>query len=377
MKKFSLKLLLFLLPALILMLIDLLSPLNAFTFREWEALEFTYPYFSHSQFYPDQKISMTEYGDRGRHTQFEIAKYTTWKTDAFGYRNSTFIKDPDVLLIGDSYFVGSSLSEENTMNTQLQDSLDLVSRRHYKIYNISPNPFERFDFFLKSNLLQNPRVIVLGAVERTINSLEPLGPDRQLTAKEKLVNKMIDIIPTSLTVTVDRMVKFNLIRYISVKLNPNDWINKIDELKKGRTTADKNSSKKMLFFYSAGEVKEKSDSVTKRSIAALLSYKQYCERRGITFIFVPLPDKETIYYDLLSDGLQQRNYLTNLDSALRTNKIHTMNTFDMFIRSKKENPGRILYQYDDTHWGPEGVKIVAGQLAKNIYTFLDPADTTR
>ena len=362
MKKFRTKFGVFLLFPLLLLLVDLLSPLNAFTFRQWEALQYNYGYLAHGAFYPKQKISMTEYGDLGRHTPYQIAKHTTWTTDSLGFRNTACISQPDILLIGDSFFTGSSLSDDNTITISLKKNIESLSKKKYSVYNISPNSFQKFCFLFKSNIIQKPKVIVFSVVERSIHELEPVQTAHELSAKEIWKNKLIEKLPYQLPMTVDRIVKFNFLRWASVKINPNEWKNQFQAM----NHSEKNSQQKMLFLKSANEINTANDTVSNNEINALLSYKAFCDRNGILFIFVPLPDKETVYYDRLTGIKKQNTFLYKLDTAIRSKGITSINMLEIFNNARSMYPNRLLYQYDDTHWNEEGVSVLAEVLGKKL-----------
>ena len=68
---------------------------------------------------------MVEEGDLAHHTKYSIDKNVFWKTDRLGYRNTSYISNPDILLIGGSNIVGSSLSQEETLASRLIDMTDL------------------------------------------------------------------------------------------------------------------------------------------------------------------------------------------------------------------------------------------------------------
>ena len=74
MKKFLLKLTLLLGPFALLGIVTLLSPLNTFTFRIWEALVvLERNSFLKGPFYPNQHLTMNEEGDLANGTPGAIA----------------------------------------------------------------------------------------------------------------------------------------------------------------------------------------------------------------------------------------------------------------------------------------------------------------
>jgi len=366
MSKFSGRIFTFLIFPIGVILIDLIPPPNAFTFRQWEALQFNYPYFSHSSFYPGQTITMTEVGDLGRHTSYQIEKLTTWQTDKLGFRNNVYIPNPDVLLIGDSFFAGSSLTQDSTIGNTLQRKLDSINIPDIdKVYNISPVSFEKFDFFLKSQLLGKPRIIIFSMVERSIRSLKKYTYPEKLSVKERILNEVIKIIPYQIPMYFDRLVKFNFLRFVSVKINPIELINYFKKTATKDVDVDRYEPK-MLFLRNLETGNSFSDTVSTETVETLVSCQSYCDKMGIKLIFLPIPDKETVYYERTTQMNAQPSYLLKLDSAMQKNNIISLNTLNIYNAAKRFEPGKKLYLYDDTHWSPYGVNILANELLKEI-----------
>lgn len=367
MKKFTLRFFAFMGFPFLLVIIDLMSPLNAFTFRQWESLEYLYPCFTEGYFYPSQRVSMYEVGDLGRHTPYEVKKYTTWKTDSLGYRNENYQAYPDILLIGDSFFAGSSLTQDSIIGYRVQQKLNnLHPGKINKVYNCSPNSFERFDDFLKLDLLHKPRVIVFSVVEKNLNSLGKEKPANKNTLKERLIYAMIGWIPYQIPMYIDRLVKFNLLHYVSVKVNPLNILNYFKGTMNKGNTIVKADRPRMLFWQDAKARLNPNDTVLEEAINKLISYNRYCESLNIQFLFVPIPDKETAYYDMFNPHEKQPAFLIKVDSLMQKNHIHALNTMQLFNIERKNMPGKMLYQFDDTHWNANAVELLADGIVKKI-----------
>ncbi len=359
MKKFCKVLFLFLIFPLTIVLVDLISPLNAFTFRQWEALRYSNTYLTDGYFYPLQTITMDEVGDLGRHTPYEVRKHTTWKTDELGFRNEKYVINPDILLIGDSFFAGASLTQDSTIGSLLQNKVDSTYQNHlHKVYNISINGFNKFENLLNAKKIYKPKIIIFSIAERSINSLPDFHPSEKITAKQAFRNRIINWLPYQVSVYSDRLAKQSFLRYLSekfrhIELNNNFW----------KKTSPK-EEKGMLFRDSANLKMYRQTIVSNSSIHALLTYQNYCNEMGIKFIFVPIPDKETLYYEKVSPAIPQSTFLVKLDSLLHKNNVLSINLFSLFNERKKMDPATILYQYDDTHWNGNAVNILADELIK-------------
>jgi alginate O-acetyltransferase complex protein AlgJ len=92
------------------------------------------------------------------------------------------------------------------------------------------------------------------------------------------------------------------------------------------------------------------------------AYHDVFKSRGIRFIFLPIPDKETIFYKLL--GTPRPVFLRQLVDRLKQLGVETVDTQPAFEKAFEE--GVLPYQNNDTHWNAEGVKIAADLLIKVI-----------
>ena len=101
-------------------------------------------------------------------------------------------------------------------------------------------------------------------------------------------------------------------------------------------------------------------------VQSLKSYKAYCDSLGIVFVFLPCPDKESVYYEYVPFS-KQPSTLFQLDSILIANGINTINSLGVLNRSKKN---ALLYSYDDTHWNAAGVSVIATEIMKKYGSLL-------
>lgn len=97
----------------------------------------------------------------------------------------------------------------------------------------------------------------------------------------------------------------------------------------------------------------------------ILKCKKYCDSLNIQFLYLPMPNKESVYYKLVPYN-KQPNYLFKLDSALKKVNIETINTLSIYNNSINKNPTKLLYHLDDTHWNVNGVKLIADSVSKYI-----------
>jgi alginate O-acetyltransferase complex protein AlgJ len=118
-----------------------------------------------------------------------------------------------------------------------------------------------------------------------------------------------------------------------------------------------------MFFLNGKEQNYHYDKIIDVAIT-IQSYKEYCDSIGIDFICLPLPNKETVYFDKVPLK-SQPDYLIRLDSVLVDKKIKTINTLELFNDYRASNAS-IIYHLDDTHWNARGVDLVSEKIAKYI-----------
>lgn len=329
MKKFLLAFFWFCIP-LSIFTVELFLPLNTFTYRPWEALLFQseglFP------FYPNKTIKMKSVGDLCHHTKFEIVKEENWITDKLGYRNTNFTESPDILLIGDSFIAGSGLDQDSTLSELL------ISKLNCSVYNMAPATFSDFITLKNNRLLRKPKIIIFSNVERTI--------------PPKLVNdnKIKNItFPTEATLLSHKLKRQYLIKYINARI-----------LKKNGTGIPGIKERNMYFLNGVNQVNPHNE--INEVALNLLDYKEYCELNGIIFYYLPLPNKETVYYENVPFEVQP-SFLNQLQLILKKKNVKMINSISVFNKYRLTNKG-FLYHLDDTHWNSRGVNLIADEITR-------------
>ncbi len=327
MKRFILKTILFLLP-LLLLFVEVLLPVNIFTFRPWEALSYNSKKGMAFPFYPNHSLVMNSVGDLCYHTDNEITKYEDWITDELGFRNNTFIKKADVLFIGDSFIAGSGICQDSTITNQLSRQINA------KVYNMAPSNFNEFVSLIDLGILDKPNLVVFGIVERTVP--ETLNP---------VVIEYNGFNANRFSILKDRSTRLYSFDYLKARLS------------NSKGSGIKGIVSGMYFFngkdqiYNYDKVNEVANTIS--------HYKKYCDSIGVDFIFLPLPNKETVYYQYVPLD-KQPDYITELNSILNNKGVNTINTLQIYNDEQND----LLYHPDDTHWNANGVKLVVNELAK-------------
>jgi hypothetical protein len=332
MKKFILKTVFFLLP-LFLLIVEALLPLNKFTYRPWEALIYNSKNGLAFPFYPNQSLIMNSVGDLCHHTQNEVIKYENWNTDKLGYRNDKFIKKADVLFLGDSFIAGSGLSQDSTITSQLRQKENVL------VYNMAPSNFNEFISLINLGIIDKPNLIVYGIVEKSIPA--PLS----------LTSFKYDESNANVTsILKDRITRLYLIKYLKSRISK----------QKGIGIRGKESE---MYFLNGKDQYYHYDKINEIA-ETIIQYKNYCDSIGVNFIFLPLPNKETVYYKNVPIN-NQPNYITKLDSILYKKGVITINT-QKILNAEVNN--KLLYHIDDTHWNSNGVNMVVNELIKKART---------
>jgi hypothetical protein len=339
---------LFILPLIIIPIIEtFFLPVNFFNYRTWEALAFMNKnYKSEGPFYPNYQIEMDEEGDLAFHTPQAILKKTQWITDEIGYRNNQFIQNPDILLIGDSFFAGSSLDQSETLNNQLQSKLDST----VSIYTMAPASFKDFHSLYSRSIIHKPKTIIYSIVER--NTPEIFGSNNQNKETIQAININHSGFINSIKSYSDRFTRLFFKEWLFAKIHN----------KKGPgISSNINPS---MYFMKGKESNNKNEADLINTVNAIKSYKLFCDKNGIEFIFIPMPNKETVYYDLVPFE-EQPNYLFKLDSAMQVHGIKTINPLKIYNEERKTS-SELLYKLDDTHWTSKAVNCISKEIISII-----------
>jgi hypothetical protein len=355
MKKFVLKSVLFLIPFLAAIGIELfVLPIDFFTFRVWEALVIRKYYnILPGQFYPNMEVTKMEEGDLAHHTKFASKRKAKWITDRYGYRkqNSNRVKN-EVVVIGDSNIAGSGLTQEDILSEVLERKLK------GGVYPMSPGSLSTF---LKEWRFKKdpPDIVIISSVERFIFYLPPVKDTSISKLRSQIreigyrlrnqisANRLIQCVG----VYLDRIYKANMLQYMRASLR------RIGFPHSEAIPSNSVSSKygPVLFFQGADLNKDVPKDQFDKAVQVIKTYDQLVRSKGIRFIFLPIPEKENIYHE----GLHTKKpvFLEQLISRLKNLGIETVDTQTAFDDAFQK--GVLLYHTDGTHWNENAVKIAA------------------
>ncbi len=334
-KKFVKKAILFVLIASLPLIPEILSFNNPSTFRVFETIT-THIFNLDRPFYVDRTIHKTEEGDLGYRTKYAVKKDVIWHTDEWGYRNNITSLNYDIIVIGDSNIAGSTLSQNQTFANSLME----VS--NFSAYSYSPANINKY--LSEKRFIDNPpEIIILASIERNIYRLPKINQPQNIKSNKNLLfaEKIEDFF--------DQMLKFSFYREV---------IAKTTELffHKDLIINDKTG---MLFIKDALDSRTRNLNNFSETISVIKEYNDYFSNKNIRFIFLPIPDKESIYSTQLPEEFKEyrkyNNYLPKLITELKKENIGVIDIYTSFTNKNDS----MFYNLDDTHWNYIAVKLTS------------------
>lgn len=341
MKKLGIQLFFFSIPLLVLVGIELAAPPTLFTFRTWEAISFSTRAPHSAPFYKNCNSTIVGVGDLCHHSKKAIPKLEHWITDELGYRNNQFIASADILLIGDSFLAGSSLTQDDTFGNKLQHLMGVKT----SIYTLAPCKFTHFISLLEADIIKKPKLIIYSQVER---NLPPSISEKDLSTnlEYKKFYEFLDV-----NVKLDKLFRLSSLKWLQSRVYQN----------KGEGKASPIDSN--MFFYNGLEVGHQTNDIA-YSVKTIASYNQFCRSKGIKFVYLPMPNKETVYFDLVPFK-SQPDYLTKQCIELQKHDVRCFNILPIYNEYRKHSH-KLLYHFDDTHWNKRATELISVATAAYI-----------
>ena len=117
-----------------------------------------------------------------------------------------------------------------------------------------------------------------------------------------------------------------------------------------------------------------SDGSRDNIFSAIVSFRDQLAKRGVRLLVVPVPNKASIYPEMLARRAARAKRPVNLKtleiiSRLRQVQVEVIDLSAVFSRARLGLlPGddTKFYLSQDTHWSPEGVRLAAGTVADRI-----------
>lgn len=278
------------------------------------------------------------------------------------------LAEADLIAFGDSFF---DFSRQKTVAERLHDSLGISVHAVRAWYPLD---------YLHSNNYKNDetKTIIFQVVERNlhdrfieIHDLNWEGNDYLDVSKLSLPGKLrhwifdvkseelysILLSESYLTRGIYSLIsttKFDLFRYMASRTPVYSLKNRFNEpfLFYDITT---NDSPKSFYF-------DHNDQLVKTYCNHIEDLKaQLKERYDLEMIFMPVPNKYTMYFDIIKPEDSYNNFLPRLYKELEKRGINYVNLYNRFLESDT-----ILYYGTDSHWNKAGVDIAVEELLKKL-----------
>lgn len=379
MRRFLIKLAIFSLPILFFVGYAvyevLVLPIAHFTFRSWEALSvYEKNAVLSGPFYPNTYLAKKELGDLSDLTKLPVPKEVEWFTDQYGYRKKNSDKEKfEIIVIGDSSTAGSSLTQSETFTEVLEANTGLG------VYPYAPSDFNKF---LEEERFKEipPKVVIIETVEKTALSLSEIPPEDAKRAP-KSFSGLSETSLAKVAISIDRLKKKAFVNYLYARLEELPKLLTNPELRRsarGKSVSENfgTGKREEMVFYSEPDeyFKEWNDAHIKRVTFTLRQYQDRLKQTNTALVFMPIPNKENIYWRQVKGGKATTN-LERLIDAAEAAGITTVDLWTAYNNLYKQNPDKLLYHTDDTHWNKYGVTIAAEKTALIIRKLLGDMST--
>jgi hypothetical protein len=277
------------------------------------------------------------------------------------------LNDAAMVAFGDSFF---DFSRQKTVAERISDSLQVGVH--------AVNAWYPLDYLHEKNYRGNrPKVMIFQIVERNIHSRfsnpHPLNnfisnPQENSIKKslkdlkDKIFLKNSDELYTMLMkgsyftsafYSMISTLKFNLFGYISSQTPVYDLNNLGPPTLFYYRTVD-NSPTSFYFDHTDELISRYCDNI--EDLASKLK-----NHYQIDMIFLPVPNKYTIYHEKINPQDKYDEFLPRLYKALEARKIPFVDIFHEFRKSKD-----FLYYGTDTHWNEKGVDITVKKILEQL-----------
>jgi hypothetical protein len=290
--------------------------------------------------------------------EFKRKKYFTTTSELDLSKKSKF----KILVIGDSFSDQGNYGYPNYLAESNKNSLLKLDRNYHK------NPFETLFGIINGDLLDSIKVeyIVLQSVEREVAIRTNINESAILTidslrkikeAKKSLVNlepKQTDKLFS------DRIPKFITLN-IGYNFDDNGFHSETYIVKTKRSLFTVNNNNLLFYFVDLQSLNDNSDQEKLEKLNTQLNFlTSKLSEKGIKLIVLISPDKYGIYYDEIT---KKEKYSKPQFFEIFNNLPKSYLFVNSEVLLKKAITEKSdLYFYDDTHWSPNASKIIAKEI---------------
>jgi hypothetical protein len=338
--------------------------IDPLTFRAWEAVSRYRP--AGAAFEPNRRYhNARSYGDltaMGNLPGLRQYRTEVFTTDALGFRNAAHVLDTQIgaILIGDSFAVGSGVSDDETVSARLGQSWGcVVYNAGSEAWAVVPDQIlpilERLD-------LRGRTVIRLYSEDSEV----PYVP----TTRGRILRKLVAGVPAEirgvagrveglLTVSPLRILSERALKTVeNDRVLPNSYAGNV-------VKASLRNGDSMLFRTSHVR-----NFYRDRELAAdyWTWLRDAFREAGYDLVVVLVPGKYTVYRPFLvgqrQPGAGAGDYLDRLEGELRAMGVPVLNLapFLSAQAARHLERGEYLYWLDDIHWNARGIGLAAAAI---------------
>jgi len=330
-------------------------------FRAWEKVRSD----DNILFEPNMTIDDVEVGDLGYKSwvkQLQHPRRVAFTTDATGFRNAGNPRFPEIVVVGDSYVVGTGVSDNETFPSRIEQRLSVP------VYNYG-FASGAIQVFLNDPRFANrmPRVVVYAPLEhrlipRNLDIRYPKWPPDTPTAPGAASGWWHDVGEE----VENFFFRLNMDNGVATfaRYQYNGLMYRVRGLD-GVTTFEGAT----ILRLPIGE--QKLDvPVEQRNPAGVIStlenLKSMLSERGSELVFCPLFAMGTIYPEVYPQAdrvrIQNPSFLDAVIAGAKASGVRTVDLRESF----RKNRSPYLYQPDDSHWNARAIGLAADELASEL-----------
>ncbi len=121
----------------------------------------------------------------------------------------------------------------------------------------------------------------------------------------------------------------------------------------------------LLFFQGDEANRDFSEPVLEATAEIYRSYRDACQKQGIRFIFMPIPNKENIYYEMLPNKTKPV-FLEKLFDRLRQKGVEVLDLQKVYEDFRVQHPEILLFDPEEAHWNAAAVRLAAEAVKKHL-----------
>ncbi|MDT0690751.1 hypothetical protein RM549_13205 [Salegentibacter sp. F188] len=283
-------------------------------------------------FYPNENVSSYV-------LQEDLSKKerkTNLITDPFGNRNSSNFNNLDILICGDSFSSLVMLKQDETIQAHINSKSD------YKANAIRIKGSLSFANNLKyvSDRYPKPKLLVYEIIERNMHAISVPDVDFYIQFEnEREIRKNI--------------VLHSVQKFLNEGLDLPSVANLKYQLQRIDKQYPKSNGGEGISFFEGKAAKRYSDKELAKLAEDIERMQMICRKMDMEFLFLAIPNKETVFHDLLSMEKKPDN-LSRLFSILSHKEVNYLNAEEILTSSKYNT-----YLKGDTHLSNLGSSLIS------------------